>query len=1552
MKRFLSAFCALAMLLSVLNLAVFASAEDDAAQNVQSTEATGVITLQEDTADLTVTEDTYLDLNGYDITNVVVTGGTLYCSDSKTDDYAVADGDYGKITGTIEGNVVADQGYLQIAEADGISFHCVNLEIYAMTLRPDAAGVYYTSNFAGDEMVAAQVETYGVALSVRGEPAEGFANCGYSQFTGFQAGLDANKASTTLLKNIMNESNTDRTNTNNANTKIYGRAYIQTAEGTVFGESVCWTLKELVEAIDKVWKDGLEESQKTALVELYNSYTATMGTWELPNMHNFLLYGDEPTIEPEIKFDTLLVNNAQYLYRVGNADPVMLKYLFAEHQDISENNPLQSETVEVTVTSVTDGVTYTYTPNTADWTQGTIQFSGTGVVKLSITDGTEYCIPTELALEVVEAVNVVAATTDKNAVQHNVVLLQDISSGFNVSNGYTFYGNGFKTTIQSNGSYGSKALNIGFIHISDGGVLDNLQVICDIFPVSALYSSDLVEDSSGRYLYALSAVVISGDSTISNCYIEGARNNIFVTSGNVTISNTITKCGSLANVHIQKSSSDYVVTLDNLTTIQYRTTSEYDTSMTVMGFGILVGDNESASNPTVKLTGDLRQYNWVTSEDAAAVSNKYAQLAINSALEATAYQHTINGNNTVNMGIVYLNSMPATVVDERSNQSTIPYVLSDITMSGQTGQVCSIAAGSGITEQERFDATTDGVTAAEVAVNRPYAPIFKVQLGAHYDENLTETDPDDSTYCYMDAGTLKVMFMEGGSKILPLLDIVNINKYTGADLGITVSCVDASGNPVALTDNTLTLTAEGTYKVIYTGTDSYFYDKDGNHIAGKSETVQWELPILVNTKEDSLENAYFSYVSENQIMYYGKTSAFAGGNTQCIPFLAGLKIYDYNYNSDTAYLRFDGDSDFNKIAAITSPVTQSDNDVIFTVTFVDGGVLTVELGARADSGGSTYSGSIKVKDGVAYYVNAGTTSATTTTWKIDSYKFVGNNGVEISDSTVFNNCQSLSTGAIPSSGFTTSINSTVTFDANGGKCVQSVGYSTSTLPAVTLPTAVRAGYIFNGWYTAPSGGTCIEGTTYTASGDVTLYAQWGVPCTVTFDANGGVCDTSTLQYDGTSLTLPTATREGYILTGWFEAPTGGTAVADPYRPSGDITLYAQWEDATVEVTVTYNANGGSCSETSQTVLVGNTVTLPTPTAATGYSFAGWYNQANDSLVGGAGATYQVSSNVTLYAKWDKISYTISYSQSNVSSYSKQPTSACYGDTVTITVVYSKSQKSYSITGATSGSAISSTTSGSGTTITYTFTMPAENVNATFTGNTSICFATGALVTLADGSRKPIEQISFTDYLLAWDFFKGEYAKVPAGMVIFHGQANTNVINMTFANGTTTRVVGEHGFFDLDEGRFVYLNEENVQNYIGHRFATANNNEATELVDVCITYENTGIYSVASAFHYNAIVDGMLTNTPAHYNGQTNWDFFNYYFEIGEDMQFDMEQVAQDIETYGLYTYEEFAHIFTYEEFVALNIQYFKIPIAKGQMTYQDLMDVIQEQIVDGDVELN
>ena len=71
--------------------------------------------------------------------------------------------------------------------------------------------------------------------------------------------------------------------------------------------------------------------------------------------------------------------------------------------------------------------------------------------------------------------------------------------------------------------------------------------------------------------------------------------------------------------------------------------------------------------------------------------------------------------------------------------------------------------------------------------------------------------------------------------------------------------------------------------------------------------------------------------------------------------------------------------------------------------------------------------------------------------------------------------------------------------------------------------------------------------------------------TVTYDANGGSC--STTSENASSVVLPTPTRDGYTFNGWFTAATGGTlvgAAGDSYTPSADITLYAQWTENAVE----------------------------------------------------------------------------------------------------------------------------------------------------------------------------------------------------------------------------------------------------------------------------------------------------------------------------------------------------------------------------------------------------
>lgn len=243
----------------------------------------------------------YLDLNGHSISGslTVADGAMLYCMDSQTDDYTVEDAySYGKLasvtcrgTGGLEGlpenSDVALDGYLMVTEQDGVSFHRVNLQINGMSLRASNVGVYYTCNFAADEIAAAKVNKFGVALSVYTEPdAETLQFlCEYSAFTNFRSGAGGNAGATTgtLLRNIMRTTNTDEVNLRNATTAVYGRAYIETEDGYMFGSTVVRTLQDQVEGVDQTWI-SLTETQKKTVLSFYEIYASVMEDWEIPNI--------------------------------------------------------------------------------------------------------------------------------------------------------------------------------------------------------------------------------------------------------------------------------------------------------------------------------------------------------------------------------------------------------------------------------------------------------------------------------------------------------------------------------------------------------------------------------------------------------------------------------------------------------------------------------------------------------------------------------------------------------------------------------------------------------------------------------------------------------------------------------------------------------------------------------------------------------------------------------------------------------------------------------------------------------------------------------------------------------------------------------------------------------------------------------------------------------------------------------------------------------------------------------------------------------------------
>ncbi len=218
---------------------------------------------------------------------------------------------------------------------------------------------------------------------------------------------------------------------------------------------------------------------------------------------------------------------------------------------------------------------------------------------------------------------------------------------------------------------------------------------------------------------------------------------------------------------------------------------------------------------------------------------------------------------------------------------------------------------------------------------------------------------------------------------------------------------------------------------------------------------------------------------------------------------------------------------------------------------------------------------------------------------------------------------------------------TVAFDANGGSVSPGSGVTGADGKLSSLPTPVREGYDFNGWFTAAEGGTAVDlNRVYT--GDTTLYAHWTETppetFTVTFDANGGSVSpgSGVTGEDGTLSSLPTPTRSGYTFDGWFTAATGGTRVDVNDVYSSDTTIYAHWSQIPPKTfTVTFDANGGSVSPGSMATNTGGTLSaqLPTP-VRDGFTFDGWFTAATGGTRVDVNDVY--SSDTTIYAHWSQI----------------------------------------------------------------------------------------------------------------------------------------------------------------------------------------------------------------------------------------------------------------------------------------------------------------------------
>ena len=219
---------------------------------------------------------------------------------------------------------------------------------------------------------------------------------------------------------------------------------------------------------------------------------------------------------------------------------------------------------------------------------------------------------------------------------------------------------------------------------------------------------------------------------------------------------------------------------------------------------------------------------------------------------------------------------------------------------------------------------------------------------------------------------------------------------------------------------------------------------------------------------------------------------------------------------------------------------------------------------------------------------------------------------------------------------------TLTLNANGGECsVESISVTYGSVYG-SLPAPIRAGYTFDSWWTAASGGTRItEASKVTLTADATLYAHWSAESySVTFDAKGGMCDVTSIEvsFDREYGELPVPSKSGYGFEGWYTKDSGGDLVsADTLvHTAGDHTLYAQWSVG--KYTVTFDPNSGECDTPSKSVEYNSSYgELPSP-ARDGYTFIGWYTDANSGENITAETIVAITSDQTLYAHWSADSY--------------------------------------------------------------------------------------------------------------------------------------------------------------------------------------------------------------------------------------------------------------------------------------------------------------------------
>lgn len=225
----------------------------------------------------------------------------------------------------------------------------------------------------------------------------------------------------------------------------------------------------------------------------------------------------------------------------------------------------------------------------------------------------------------------------------------------------------------------------------------------------------------------------------------------------------------------------------------------------------------------------------------------------------------------------------------------------------------------------------------------------------------------------------------------------------------------------------------------------------------------------------------------------------------------------------------------------------------------------------------------------------------------------------------------------------------------------------------------------------------------------------------------------------------------------------------------------------------------------------------------------------------------------------------------------------------------------------------------------------------YAGWKEACLAKGTLITMADGLRKPIEDLYEGDLIRVFDHNTGKVSSAKIMDYWQYEEKKSGLITLHFTNDIDVNIVDSHCFYNKEENKYILLRSSNIDNYVGKHFYNVDNDSWETLLGATYSDEKVDTFFIATEGQFDCVAEGMLNVEDGIYYVLRNT------FDFDENMKVDQIKKASDIQRFGLYERNDFEYL-TEDAFEKYGFANLKVALGKGIIT-EEFLDILKAESI-------